>query len=139
MPQVDAAFEISIVGGHVVCADDVVKTCSGTTDRCHDIITFFKFGYILSDLFYNSEALVSDHEKIVTEGRGAILGVVDFLVSAIDSDPKDFDEHATPVWNICDGWRGHLDKMNGICNSGFYCNCFHNNFAGPQRRKDGEE
>jgi hypothetical protein len=123
--QVDAAFEILAVGGHVLQADRVVEARAGTPDRRDDEVAGPDEGHVRPDRLDLAETLVTDHEEVIAAGRGPVLGGVDLTVRAVDTHAEDFDEHAPPVGDVGHRRDGELGEMRAVGGSWKYCDGLH--------------
>ena len=121
----DAALEVFVVGGHVVGADLVVDAAAGPPHRGDHVIAGLELGDVGADRFHLPEALMSDHEKVVAVGSGAVFGGIDFLVGAVDADLQDADQHAASVGHIVDTGLLQFGQVDGVALAGKHCDCFH--------------
>jgi hypothetical protein len=105
--QVDATFEVGVVGRHVVRADQVVNACTWPAHGCYHVVSRFYFGDIWTNCFNLAETLMADNQEIVSRGRLAVVSRIDLLVSAINSDAQHSHQHAAPVGNVADlrSWK----------------------------------
>ena len=83
MAQVDAALVVSVVGGHVVGADQVIDALAGPAHRGHDVVAGLYLGDIRADGFHLAEALVADDQEVVSGRRRTVLGGVDLFVGSV--------------------------------------------------------
>ena len=100
MPEIDAAFKICVICGHVVGADQVVNALSRTADCCDNVITRLELCNIFSDCFHLSEALMAKHQEFVSRWRRTVFGSIDFLVGAIHADAQYLYQHTPPIGNF---------------------------------------
>jgi hypothetical protein len=87
MPQIDAAFVIHVIGGHVVLADLIIKTLTWPSHGRNHIVPWRKLGDLCSHFQDLSKTFMLRNKKVIT-GRGlSVFGSVNFLVGTIYSHP----------------------------------------------------
>src|SRR5262249_42108238 len=106
--EIDAPFEVDVVGGHILQPDPVVNAETRPAHHGHDVVPGNKLRYAWSDLFHAAEALMPYHEKIETLWSGAVLGCVDFLVGTVHTDAKDLYQNSASAGDVRGGRFGHL-------------------------------
>ena len=84
--QVDAALEVTVVGRHVVCADQVVDACTWSAYSRDHVVSRFYVSYVWTNGLNLTKTLMTDDQKIVTRRSLAILGGIDLFVRTIDAD-----------------------------------------------------
>src|SRR5262249_1377756 len=124
-PEVDPAFEIRIVSGHVLGADLIVEAGSRPAHGGGDVITGLEFADVRSNLLDTAKTLVAHNEVIVSGRRCAVFTAIDLLVCAVHSNAKDFDEDSAAVRNIVQRWVRYFTQMNAVRFSRKDCYRFH--------------
>ena len=125
MPQVDAALEVGVVGGHVVGADEVVETLAGAPHRRHHVIAGTELGDVLAHRLDPPEALVTRDQEVVSLGGRAVLGRVDLLVGPVDADAQHLDEHPAPARDVAHARLGELGEVHRVGTPGEHRDGFH--------------
>ena len=123
--QVDATFQIDIVGRHVLQTNPVVGARAGTTDRGHDVVAWLELADVWSHGHDLPETLVPENQIVVSWRGGPVLGGVDLLVGAVHPHLEHADQHASPVRHVLRRGRGHVAKMDAVLLARNHHDCFH--------------
>ena len=114
MQQVDAAFIVGLVDGHVIMTDLVVDAVSRPPHRGGYIVARLQLGDTVSHLHHPPEALVANDEEIIAGRSAAIFSRVDLLVGTVDSNLENLDKNSTPVGNCIYRWFFKFRQVNTI-------------------------
>jgi hypothetical protein len=90
------------VGGHVLKADDIVKTAARTAHGCYYIVSWLVFANFRPNFFDPAEALMTDDQVIVPVRSRSILGRDYFFIRTVNPDAQNLHEHASAVGNVMD-------------------------------------
>ena len=63
--QIDTAFEVRVIGGHIVRTDLIVDASSRTAHSRNDVVAGLKLRYIAADSFHLAEAFVTQDQEVV--------------------------------------------------------------------------
>src|SRR2546430_2392085 len=108
MPEIDAALEVGVIRGHVRVADLVVNAGTRTAHGGDDVVAGPELGDVGPHFLDAAKALVADNQKVVPIRRGAILRRVDFLVGAVNTNAKHFDQYSAAAADFLDRRSWHL-------------------------------
>src|SRR6185369_9321978 len=111
MAQINSAFEVSVIRGHIVCADQIVNTRAGPADGGNYIVAGFDFGDVGTNRLDSPEALVTKHQKVITFGRGSVFGGIDLLIVTVHAYAQNFHKDTAAVWNVSHRGLSKLGQM----------------------------
>ena len=124
--QIDAAFVVSLLTGHVVGADLIVDRTTRATYGCRHVIAHFDIPTVGPNLFDDSKRLMPQNEIVVARGWIAVKCIVDFAVRCVDADLENLDQNSFSVRDLTDRRHGNIAFMYAIGCARPDCNRFHN-------------
>src|SRR5262249_21076454 len=83
--EIDAAFVVGLVCGHVVSADEVIDTFPRTADRGYNKVTGFQLAHIWAYLLHHPKAFMTRDQKVISLRSASVFGGIDFFVGAINA------------------------------------------------------
>src|SRR5262249_44130747 len=98
--QVDSALEVSVIGGHVVRADQVINASAWPANGSDHIIANFQFGHVAAYCLDTAETLMANDEEIKSRRSGPVFRGIDLFVGSIDTYTQNFNQHAAPIWHF---------------------------------------
>src|SRR6266853_3274427 len=125
MPQVDAPFEIGIVGGHILQPDLIVDAETGPTDHRDHVVAGRKLGHVRTDLLDLAKALVADDQEVEAVRGGAVLRGIDLFVRSVDADTQNPHQDSPAAGDLCYRRFGHFSEVNAVRLAGIDGNCSH--------------
>src|SRR5215469_4637508 len=125
MTQIDSAFEVSVVGSHVVGTDQVVNASAWAANGGDHIVAGFHFGNVRANGLDPAESLMANDEEVKSRRSGPVFRGIDLSVSSIDPDAQNFDQNAAPVRDFIDRRFVQVSEMNAVGFSRKHTYSFH--------------
>jgi hypothetical protein len=110
--EADAVLVVGVIGRHVGEADRVVDAFARLPDDRHDVVTGRQLAHRVACFLDDPEALVAEHEEVITGRGGTVLPRVDLAVGAVEPDAEDLYQHATTIGDRVDA---RLRDVREVC------------------------
>src|SRR5262249_30680573 len=119
------AFEVSVVGGHVVGADKVIQTAARPANRGDNVVPRAEFGDVRPDGFNATKSFVTNHKVVVSGRCRAVLGGIDFSIGSVNSDAQDLHQDAAPVQHLVYRGLREFGQVDAVRFAGNHADSFH--------------
>src|SRR5215469_682907 len=123
--QIDSAFEVSIVGSHVVGADQVINASAWAANGSDHIVAGFHFGNVRANSLDPAKTFMANDEEVKSHRSGPVFRGIDLSVSPIDTDAQNFDQNAAPIRHFTDRRFVQVSDMNAVRLSWKHSYSFH--------------
>ena len=125
MQQIDTAFIVSLLAGHVVSPDLIVDRSARTTNGGRDIVPNPNVANIGADLEDYPKGFMSEHQVVIARGSVPIQRVIDLSIRCVNSNLEHLDQYTFSILDRVQFGLRNIPLMNAVGSSRTYGNRFH--------------